>query len=197
MDVSVRGNGVTVSDDLREFARDRASRLDRLVKTVDSANIELRHHHTKSGPDTITAQFTIQSGPTVLRAEERDPDVRLAIDRAAAKIEQQVRKVHSKRARRKGAAVATIRGADVLVAPDLAGIDLDVDLDTLDTEDQSAPAVRVKRFAMKPMHVDEAIEQMELLGHDFFLFQNADSGHSAVVYQRANGEYGLITGDNA
>ena len=193
MDVNVRGNGVTVSDDLRDFARERASRLDRLVKTVDSANIELRHNHTKSGPDTITAQFTIQSGPTVLRAEERDPDVRLAIDRAAAKIEQQVRKVHSKRARRKGAAVETIRGADVLVAPDLAGLDLD----TLDSEDQPAPQVRVKRFAMKPMHLDEAIEQMELLGHDFFLFRNADTGHSAVVYQRANGDYGLIMDDNA
>ena len=193
MDVNVRGNGVTVSEDLREFARERASRLDRLVKTVDTANIELRHNHTKTGPDTITAQFTIQSGPTVLRAEERDPDVKLAIDRAAAKIEQQVRKVHSKRARRKGAAVETIRGADVLVAPDLAGLDLD----TLDSEDQPAPQVRVKRFAMKPMHLDEAIEQMELLGHDFFLFRNADTGHSAVVYQRANGDYGLIMDDNA
>jgi len=165
------------------------------VKTVDSANIELRHNRTKSGPDTITAQFTIQSGPTVLRAEERDPDVKLAIDRAAAKIEQQVRKVHSKRARRKGAAVATIRSADVLVAPDLAGIEIDID--STDSEDQSAPAVRVKRFPMKPMDVDEAIEQMELLGHDFFLFHNAENGHSAVVYQRANGEYGLIMGDNA
>jgi len=96
-------------------------------------------------------------------------------------------------ARRKGAAVETIRGADVLVAPDLAGLDLD----TLDSEDQPAPQVRVKRFAMKPMHLDEAIEQMELLGHDFFLFRNADTGHSAVVYQRANGDYGLIMDDNA
>jgi putative sigma-54 modulation protein len=187
MDLSIRGNGVTITDDLRDYANERATRLDRLVTSVDSANLELRHIHTKTGPDTITAQVTLKSGPTVLRSEERDSDVKIAIDRALAKIEQQVRKVHSKRARRKGSAVETIRGADVLVAPDLAEIDIP------DTDDDlTSSIVRTKRFPVKPMVIDEAIEQMELLGHDFFIFNNADEDAISLLYRRRDGGLGLI-----
>ena len=189
MDLSIRGNGVTISDDLRDFADERAARLDRLVTTVDSANLELRHNHTKSGPDTVTAQFTVKSGPTVLRAEEQDADVKAAIDRAISKIELQVRKVHSKRARRKGSAVDSIRTNDVLASPDVA-------FDGMDSEDEVVGGVvRTKRFPVKPMDVEEAVEQLELLGHDFYIFQNADENGVSVVYRRRDGDYGLIVPD--
>jgi putative sigma-54 modulation protein len=192
MDLSIRGNGVTISDDLRVYAGERAARLDRLVTAVDSANLDLRHNHTKNGPDIITAQLTVKSGPTVIRAEERDPDVKAAIDRAITKIELQVRKVHSKRARRKGSAVETIRGADVLVAPDVA-------FDGMESGDEAevGNVVRTKHFPVKPMGVDEAIEQMELLGHDFYLFQDADAGVISVVYRRRDGDYGMIAPERA
>lgn len=192
MDLSIRGNGVTVSDELRAYAAERASRLDRLVTTVDSASLDLRSNRIKSGPDTVTAQFTVRSGPTVLRSEERDIDVKAAIDRAIAKLELQVRKVHSKRARRKGSAVETIRGSDALVAPEIAFAGQEGD-----EEIEAGNVVRTKRFPVKPMDMDEAIEQMELLGHDFFLYQDAGEGMMAVVYRRRDGDYGLIVPERA
>ncbi len=196
MDLNIRGNGIAVSDELREFADKRTARLDRLVRSVDDAKLELRHVHTRVGPDLVIAQITIQSGRTVLRAEEQDPDARQAIDRAVDKLEQQVRKVHSKRARRRGDAVATIRTADVLAAIPEEEITADVA-----TEDEAAEAiaevVRTKRFQLKPMHVDEAIEQLELLGHDFYLFQNADEDTLSVLYRRKSGDYGLLLPDRS
>ncbi len=196
MDLNIRGNGIAVSDELREFADKRTARLDRLVRSVDDAKLELRHVHTRVGPDLVTAQLTIQSGRTVLRAEEQDPDAKQAIDRAVDKLEQQVRKVHSKRARRRGDAVATIRTADVLAAIPEEEITADVA-----TEDEAAEAVaevvRTKRFHLKPMHVDEAIEQLELLGHDFYLFQNADEDTLSVLYRRKSGDYGLLLPDRS
>lgn len=191
MDLNIRGNGIAVSDELREFADKRTARLDRLVRAVDDAKLELRHVHTRVGPDQVIAQLTIQSGRTVLRAEERDADVKVAIDRAVDKLEQQVRKVHSKRARRKGDAVATIRTADVLLT--IPDEEITADLTTEDEADAAvADVVRTKRFQVKPMHVDEAIEQLELLGHDFFLFQNADENTLTVLYRRKSGDYGLL-----
>jgi putative sigma-54 modulation protein len=192
MDLSIRGNGVTITDDLRTYAGERAARLDRLVTGVDSANLDLRHNHSKTGPDTVTAQVTVKSGPTVIRAEERDADIKAAIDRAIAKIELQVRKVHSKRARRKGSAVETIRGSDVLVAPEVAFAGLDPVDDV-----EVGNVVRTKQFPVKPMGVDEAIEQLELLGHDFYLFHDADTGVMSVIYRRRDGDYGMISPEKA
>lgn len=192
MDLSIRGNGVTITDDLRTYAGERAARLDRLVTGVDSANLDLRHNHSKTGPDTVTAQVTVKSGPTVIRAEERDVDIKAAIDRAIAKIELQVRKVHSKRARRKGSAVETIRGSDVLVAPEVAFAGLDPVDDV-----EVGNVVRTKQFPVKPMGVDEAIEQLELLGHDFYLFHDADTGVMSVIYRRRDGDYGMISPEKA
>lgn len=191
MDLNIRGNGIAVSDELREFAGKRTARLDRLVRAVDDAKLELRHVHTRVGPDQVIAQLTIQSGRTVLRAEERDADPKIAIDRAADKLEQQVRKVHSKRARRKGEGIATIRTADVLAA--IPEEEITADLTTEDEADAAlAEVVRTKRFPLKPMLVDEAIEQMELLGHDFYLFHNADENALSVLYRRKSGDYGLL-----
>lgn len=196
MDLNIRGNGIAVSDELREFADKRTARLDRLVQAVDDAKLELRRVHTRVGPDQVIAQLTIQSGRTVLRAEERDADAKIAIDRAADKLEQQVRKVHSKRARRKGDGVATIRMADVLAT--IPDEEITADLTTEDEASEAlAEVVRTKRFSLKPMHVDEAIEQMELLGHDFYLFQNADEDALSVLYRRKSGDYGLLLPDRS
>lgn len=190
MDLHIRGNGITVSDDLRAFADKRTARLERLVREINEAKLELRRLHTRVGPDVVVAQLTLQSGRTLLRAEERDPEARIAIDRVADKLEQQVRRVHSKRTNRKGDGAATIRTLNALAA--MPDDDITADGVT-DDEDAALPeVVRTKRFALKPMHVDEAIEQMELLGHDFYLFQNADENTFSVLYRRKTGDYGLL-----
>ncbi len=194
MELQIRGKGIPVSDEVRDFAEQRVTRLDRLVPKIDERKLELRYNHAKSGPDTVTAQLTVQSGRTLLRAEEADPDVKLAIDRAVDKLVGQVRKVHSKRSRLAGGGGDSIRTAEALApVPDAAEVPAPEDAD--ETDDDPGAVVRTKRFALKPMDVDEAIERMELLGHDFFLFQSTDERTFCVVYRRKGGDYGLLVPD--
>ena len=199
MELQIRGNGIAVSDDLRQFAEKRAAKLDRLVDRVVEAKLELRARHNRSGPDTVTAQLTIQTGRHLLRAEEHDPDVLAAVDRVVDKLGRQVRRVHEKRTDRKGPRPEPIAAdADGAPDPELADLDLDPDADLDPAErdeaarDRLTGLVRTKRFSLKPMDVDEAIEQMELLGHDFYLFHNAAEETFNVVYRRRDGTYGLL-----
>lgn len=187
MDFQVRGNGVAVNDDLREFVNRRAMRLDHLVDRIIDAKLELRALHNRVGPDVTAAQITIRSGRDVLRAEERDAEQIVAIDQAFDKLERQIRRVHDKRSRRKSPGQPTIR--EQLTAPEI-----DSDLDGFESDDEIAVGdlVRVKRFGVKPMDVEEAIEHLELLGHDFFLFHHAVEDIPSVVYRRRDGAYGLL-----
>ncbi len=189
MELQIRGNGVPVTDDLRRFAEKRAAKLDHLVDRVVDAKLELRARHNRSGPDTVTAQLTIQAGRRLLRAEEHDPDALAAVDRAVDKLARQVRRVHDKRSDRKGPRPEPV---ETILAP--AAIDAaDVDEEDADRNgDLPVGLVRTKRFSLKPMDVDEAIEQMELLGHDFYLFHNAEEQGLNVVYRRRDGAYGLL-----
>ena len=187
MEIQVRGNGVRINDGLREFIDRRATRLDRMIDRVVDAKLELRALHNRVGPDTTAAQITIRSGRDVLRAEERATDQIVAIDQAFDKLERQIRRVHDKRSRRHAAGQETIRGG----IPELETISAIDEVD-LDDEQDVGGLVRTKRFSVKPMDVEEAIEQMELLGHDFFLFHYVDEDIPSVVYRRRDGAYGLL-----
>jgi putative sigma-54 modulation protein len=185
VDFQVRGNGVPVTDDLREYVTRRATRLDRLVDRVVDAKLELRALHNRVGPDTTAAQITIRAGRDVIRAEERDTEPIVAIDQAFDKLERQIQRVSGKRRKRKAPGMESIRVAPEPVVDEAALLDDDEapELGTL---------VRTKRFEVKPMDVDEAIEQMELLGHDFFLFHYAAEDIPSVIYRRKDGTVGLL-----
>lgn len=187
MEIQVRGKGVTINDGLREIIDRRAVRLDRMVDRVVDAKLELRALHNRVGPDTTTAQITIRSGRDVLRAEERAADQKVAIDQAFDKLERQIRRVHDKRSRRHAPGQATIR--DGITGPETAST---LDESELDEDEDVGDLVRTKRFGLKPINVEEAIEQMELLGHDFFLFHYVDEDIPSVVYRRRDGAYGLL-----
>jgi putative sigma-54 modulation protein len=187
MEIQVRGNGVRINDGLREFIDKRATRLDRMLDRVVDAKLELRALHNRVGPDTTAAQITIRSGRDVLRAEERAADQMVAIDQAFDKLERQIRRVHDKRSRRHAPGQATIRAG--VSEPEIISATDEVELDD---EQDVGDLVRTKRFVVKPMDVEEAIEQMELLGHDFFLFHYVDEDIPSVVYRRRDGAYGLL-----
>ena len=187
MEIQVRGNGVRINDGLREFIDKRATRLDRMLDRVVDAKLELRALHNRVGPDTTAAQITIRSGRDVLRAEERAADQMVAIDQAFDKLERQIRRVHDKRSRRHAPGQATIRGG--VAEPETTSVTDEVEPDD---EQDVGDLVRTKRFVVKPMDVEEAIEQMELLGHDFFLFHYVDEDIPSVVYRRRDGAYGLL-----
>lgn len=191
MELQIRGRGIPVTDEIRQFADRRTARLDRLVGPIVDAKLELRADNNRVGPPVTTAQLTIQTGRRLLRAEERDPEPMAAIDRAIDKLDRQIRRFHDRRADSKTRQTETIRTPSLPPEPDL--------LDELDEESDEPGArqglVRTKRFMLKPMDVDEAIEQMELLGHDFYLFHNAVENNLSVVYRRRDGAYGLLVPD--
>ena len=191
MEASIRGNGLTITDDLRQHIDRRLSRFDRWVSRIIDAKVELRTSVKRSGRRTVTAQITLQTPRNILRAEAEDGDATAAIDRAADKLAIQLRRYHERRTTRAGDRDPV--GLDVPPAgllSELAAGDAADDAG----EDGSADGnvVRVKRFGLKPMDVDEAIAQMELLGHDFFLFDNSEEGTISVVYRRRAGDYGVL-----
>ena len=193
MELQIRGHGIAVTDELRRFVAKRTGKLDHLVDRVVDAKLELRTRHNRAGPDTTTAQLTIQTGRHILRAEEDDPDPFAAVDRAVDKLGRQIRRFHERRSDRKGPRPEPALAVNA-EAPEDVESDLDVDLngDLGEGAARRVGVVRTKRFLLKPMDVDEAIEQMELLGHDFYLFHNVDEERLNVLYRRRDGSYGLL-----
>jgi putative sigma-54 modulation protein len=195
MDLQVRTNGTRVTEGMREFIDRRMSKLDRIAEHVVDARLELRTEETRTGSETTTAQLTLRTGRHVLRAEERDSEPARAIDKAIDKLITQVRKYNDKKVTRKkraGQPATVTAGAITDVAPvDVPDSALDEDRD-----EEILSLVRTKRFAMKPMIVEEAIDQLELVGHDFFLFRNQDDNELNVLYRRRDGTYGLLAAAN-
>ena len=196
MEIFIRTVDIAVHDDLRAHAQRRADKLDRFLDRVTDAQLELRRRPQRRGSDVTRVQLTIHAGRSLLRAEEEDHDPRKAVDRAFDKLYHQVRRFHERRTERKAQPPHRAGSLDGLrpIEPD----DVEALGDGMeDEEDELGVArrqgiVRTKRFALKPMRPDEAVDQMELLGHDFFLFFNADEGQMNVVYRRHDGSFGLL-----
>jgi len=176
MELQIRTNDVNVTELLQATADRHALRLDRLVDRVVEAKLELRRQSQRNGGEVTIAQVTLHTGRTTLRAEERDADPIRAVDSAMDKLERQVRKHHERKSDRHGRRAKQQTVLEV----------------TPDETDDEVQLVRTKRFPVKPMDAEEAIEQMELLGHDFFLFQNVDVRAITLVYRRRDGSFGLL-----
>ncbi len=191
VELHIRANGTKVSEGMREFIDRRMTKLDRLAEHVVDAHLELRTEDTRSDGPVTTAQITLHTGRHVLRAEERDVEPARAIDGVIDKLITQVRKYNDKNVsrRRRGAADpgSVEDGSPILRLDEGASPSLEHEMD----EDDGV-VVRTKRFPMKPMLVDEAIDQMQLVGHDFFLFRNVDQDEFNVLYRRRDGSYGLL-----
>jgi putative sigma-54 modulation protein len=178
--------GTRVTDGMRDYVDTRLTKLDKMLGNVVDAQLELKTEKLRTGNEQTSAQFTLQSGKHILRSEVRDPETTRAIELAIDKLERQVRKFHDKRQDRKGRLAVSNLSASISAAADTV-----VDIDE-DEEEGARRIVRTKRFAMKPMDVDEAIDQLELLGHDFYLFLNASENQLNVLYTRRDGTYGLL-----
>lgn len=175
MDLIVKGKNVDVTDRLRDYVEKKIGKLDRYLPTISEAWVELTTEETKAAGDRYVCQVTVRSNGTILRAEERSDDIFTAIDTVLDKMYRQIARYKGKRQNR-------WRGGAVEAEP----------LPIEEVEEEGSRVVRVKRFPMAPMSIDEAVEQMELLGHDFFVFFHADEGRINVLYRRKTGDYGLL-----
>ena len=161
-----------VSDSLKARAEKKLSKLDRYFNRDAEAIIRFRQQR---GGRNI-AELTVSVDGLMLRAEENSNDMYLSIDRAVDKLESQIRRYRTKMG--KHLRDPKPEAPEEVVEPVYEEVNFDV--------------VRTKKFAVKPMDVDDAITQMELLGHNFFLFMNAENDSMNVLYRRNDGTYGLL-----
>ncbi len=177
MDIQVKGHNLEVGDTLREYVERKVGKLDRFLPQEGVAQVDLSVEHSRRSMQRQVAQITVRSASgIILRAEERSGDMRQSIDASMDKMVRQIRRYKGKywESRHEGEAEEA--------APELEE----------EGEEPEARIVRIKQFQTRPMDVDEAIEQMELLGHDFFLFYNMATSSFSVVYKRHDGGYGLL-----
>ena len=182
MELSIKGKNVEVTDRLNDYVERKMGRLDRYLPTITEVWVELSTEGARAAQDRQVCQVTVRVNGSILRAEERSDDMFTSIDSVLDKIYRQI-------ARYKGKRMNRWRGAALPMEP--LPLEAEEAFDEASDEDTSR-IVRTKRFRMTPMSSDEAVEQMELLGHDFFVFYDADEGQTCVLYRRKDGDYGLL-----
>jgi putative sigma-54 modulation protein len=186
MQLVLKGKNFIISDRIREYVEKKISKFDRYLPDIDETRVEITEEKTKSAKDSKVVQITLRANGTILRAEERGEAIYACIDAVAEKMHRQIVRYKGKRINR-WQGQTNKRRNDYSVMPEL---DPEV-LDAL-AEEGERKIVRTKRFTAHPMNQDEAVEQMELLGHDFFVFYNAELGRINVLYRRADNNYGLL-----
>jgi putative sigma-54 modulation protein len=175
----VKGRHMAVTPALQEHAEEKIGKVARIVDhMLKEAEVELYVEKNPSIENNQVAEVTIWTKGPVVRAKEASTDMYAAIDMAADKLRNQLRRVKGKMVDRHHS-----RGH---YEPTTAGIPADV------LEETKTDVVKRKRIEVKPMSMDEAILQLELLGHDFFVFTSPDTDDVNVIYRRNDGEYGLI-----
>ena len=169
MQLSVKGRNLEITDALRQYAEEKLGRLRKYFEPIVTAGVVLsveKHRHI--------AEVTLRVRELTIRAEESTPDLYSSIDLVAEKLERQILRYKERIAgHAPRPAVREVRETEAAA-------------------DEEPRVVKTKRFAVKPAEVDEAILQMDLLGHSFYVFRNARTDEVNVLYRRRDGNYGLI-----
>ena len=183
MELSIQGHNLEITTRLRNYVEKKTARLDRYMPNLNNVNVDLTTENTRSAVERQVAQITIRDDRgTILRAEERSNDIFAAIDAVIDKLYRQIERYRGKRKRRHRGPVEEYDMGEPLPLEEEEYLD----------EDDEPSIVRTKRFALHPMSAEEAIDQMELLGHDFFIFFNTADDAINVLYRRRDGNLGLL-----
>lgn len=182
LEVDIYGRNMEITERIETYVDKKASKLDRYLSNIDQARVDLAYAKSaRNAADRYVAQITITGKGYILRAEERADDIFTAFDAALSKMQRRIERYKGKRQRGRGDGRSA---AEVAFPPDTLP----------ETEEDEAPVIaRRKKFFITPMDEMEAIEQMNLLGHEeFFVFFNANTNAINVLYKRRDGSYGLI-----
>lgn len=187
MQLVVHGRNIEITEWIEEYVEKKLSKLDRFINSeLTDARAELSQRETRSADDRYTFQITMRANRQILRAEESTGDIFASIDAAVDKLRRQVKRaVDRKRSRRRQGVAANTEA--VLAEAEL--------FEDLTEDDHEGRIIRRKQFMLMPMTEDEAVDQMELLGHDFFLFFNEEANATNLIYRRKDGNYGLLQPD--
>lgn len=187
MELKIHARNVDVTPRLQDHVEKKVDRLDRYLPNIQEVRVDLAIERRKQGMDQHIAQLTVRNTRgVILRAEEKkQPDIYAALDVALDKMYRQIERYKGKRKRR-GANRFIEAGAEPeSIEP------VPVEVSGEDVEEKTA-IVRRKTVPLVPMSEGEAIDQMELLGHSFFIFYNADTAKIGVLYRREDGNYGVL-----
>lgn len=178
MEITVRGKHFDVPDSVEQRARRKLAKLDRYLPRLQDALVEvdIAHEHAKEPSQRYLVRMILSGAGFHLRSEEHAADIGPAVDEAARSIVDQARRQKERIYKRHHP--RTDKDAAPLPMP---------------ADDESwKPLARIKRFHLKPMSLQDAVTEMEMLGHAFFVYHDSDEEQMAVVYQRKNGDYGVI-----
>ena len=179
MELQITSRNMELSSEVRHYIERKLGKLNHYLPNIVESKVELSRQKTRSSQQHFVVQVTVDSNGTLIRSEERGADLFTAIDKVAAvmsrRIERYKGKLYDKRKGKKSN--SSIR----------SGVN-----EAMATAKPLEKVVKVKQFTIKPMAVDEAIDQMEILGHDFFLFLNTDTEELNLLYRRKDNNYGLI-----
>ena len=179
MRLQVKGKNVEVSEAMRSYAEEKLGKLERQLADPTRVELELAVEHNPSIAENHVAEATIWTKGPVLRAREASTDMHASIDLLVDKLERQVSRYRDKRRHEPRRSGAHRNGNEPAAA-------------RRTTEEGGPVIVKTKQFTMSPMSAEEAVNQLELVGHDFFVFRSEETGEINVVYRRNDGGYGLI-----
>jgi len=179
MAIQISAKNMELAPAARDYAEKKLGKLNRHLPNIIETKVEIIEEKTRSPEDRYIVQVTVNSAGTLLRGEERGVDLFTAIDKTARIMDRQIERYRGK-LNRKGRGFSPVRGnSEITGTP----------------PPPTRRVVKTKRFAIKPMSTEEALDQMELLGHSFFLYFNIETKKLNLVYQRRDENYGLIDPD--
>ncbi len=174
-ELQIYTKNLELTDRLREQVEKKVPKLARYIQSIQSMRVDLKHEPSaRNAQDRYVAQITVRGKRFILRAEERADDILTALNAALENMQRRIRRYKGRHYRDRGEEPAAAWAEEEEASPEEPVI------------------ARRKRFALIPMDEHEAIEQMELLGHSFFVFYNAHTDSVNVLYRRRDGTYGLI-----
>jgi putative sigma-54 modulation protein len=186
MEIAIRGKNVELSDSLKEYIDEKVGRLQKYLDSILAIDVTLTVEKNRSIENTQRAEVTVHVNGNVIRAEESTVSMYSSIDIVVEKLERQLKRYKSKIYNSMRDRKRSSKEIGLVPEPEYAG-------GNGEAVDHSEPYIaRTKEVVLRPMTPSEATLQMELLGHDFHLFLNPESGNVNLVYRRKDGNYGLI-----
>lgn len=175
---SIRGENIEVTDAIRDYVESKVAKIEKYFN--ENQELDVRVNLKVYREKTAKVEVTIPLGSVTLRAEDVSQDMYGSIDLVVDKIERQIRKNKTKIAKKHREKVPTAHVFTPEFETEAA------------YDDVATKVVRTKNVSLKPMDIEEAILQMDLLGHDFFIFTDSEDGQTNVLYRREDGDFGLI-----
>jgi putative sigma-54 modulation protein len=191
MKCTIKASNHQLTPDQKSYIEGKIAKLERYLERIQDARVQLRHESLRGAGETFRVEVTlIAEHGIIVRAEEQSKDLLTAVDLVHDNLQRQITRFKEKHYRR-----GKLRRANGQIVSGLPALTEEERLleRTVTLAEDERHIVRTKAVNLKPMFSDEAIEQMELLGHTFFVFRDAETEEISVVYRRNDGNYGLIT----